>query len=105
MPKLLRDHITRTPGVCGGKACIAGHRIRVMDIVHFHEQSGWSVEKIIEEFPGIDLGDVYSALAYYYDNRDEIDGEMRREKEAVAKFRRTNKSLMEERAKGRGDSH
>jgi uncharacterized protein (DUF433 family) len=23
-----KEHITKTPGVCGGKACIAGHRIR-----------------------------------------------------------------------------
>jgi len=25
-------HITQTPGVCGGKPRIAGHRIRVQDI-------------------------------------------------------------------------
>ena len=33
-------HITRTPGVCGGKACIAGHRIRVQDIYVLHERRG-----------------------------------------------------------------
>lgn len=32
-----RKHISKTPGVCGGRACIAGHRIRVMDIVAMHE--------------------------------------------------------------------
>ena len=26
-------HIEKTPGVCGGKACIGGTRIRVLDIV------------------------------------------------------------------------
>lgn len=31
-------HIKKTPGVCGGKACIDGTRIRVMDIVVLHEQ-------------------------------------------------------------------
>ncbi len=36
------ERITKTPGVCGGKACIAGHRIRVMDIVIWHEHMGMS---------------------------------------------------------------
>ncbi len=26
-------HIEKTPGVCGGKACISGIRVRVLDIV------------------------------------------------------------------------
>ena len=29
MENVIVQHITKTPGVCGGKACIAGHRIRV----------------------------------------------------------------------------
>ena len=30
MGNVMKLYITKTPGVCGGKACIAGHRIRVM---------------------------------------------------------------------------
>ena len=37
MENVLTQHITKTPGVCGGRACIAGHRIRVMDIVVWHD--------------------------------------------------------------------
>ena len=33
MENVLVQHITKTPGVCGGRACIAGHRVRVADIV------------------------------------------------------------------------
>lgn len=40
MGDILQEHITKTPGVCGGKACISGHRIRVLDIVVWHEQRG-----------------------------------------------------------------
>ena len=65
-------HITRTPGVCGGKACIAGHRIRVQDIYDLHERRGLSADEIVAEFPQITLGDVYAALAYFWDHRDEI---------------------------------
>lgn len=73
------QHITKTPGVCGGKACIAGHRIRVMDIVVWHEMRGNSPEEIIAMFPGITLADVHAALAYYFDHRAEIEEEFRGE--------------------------
>ena len=42
-------HITKTAGVCGGKACIAGTRIRVMDIVVLHEQ-GMQPEQMLEHY-------------------------------------------------------
>src|SRR5438270_11264779 len=71
------QHITKTPGVCGGRACIAGHRIRVMDIVVWHELRGYTPDEIVAMFPGITLADVYAAMAYYFDHRDEIDQEFR----------------------------
>jgi len=67
------EHITKTPGLCGGRACIAGHRIRVMDIVVMHERSGMSAADIVSEYPGITVADVYAALAYYFDHTDEIE--------------------------------
>ena len=30
-------HVTKTPGVCGGKACIDGTRIRVNNVVFLHK--------------------------------------------------------------------
>lgn len=68
-------HIIKTPGVCGGKACIKGHRVRVMDIVVWHEMRNYSAEEIIAMFPGITLADVYAALTYYLDNRQEIEAD------------------------------
>jgi uncharacterized protein (DUF433 family) len=76
-------HITKTPGVCGGRACIAGHRVRVLDIVVWHERRGYSPDEIVDLFPGITLADVYAALAYYFDNRDEIEADFRAEAEAA----------------------
>lgn len=69
------NHIEKTPGVCGGKACIKGHRVRVMDIVVWHEMRNYSAEEIVAMFPGINLGDVYAALTYYFDNRQEIEND------------------------------
>jgi len=71
------EHITKTPGVCGGRACIAGHRVRVADIVAWHERRGYSPDEVVTLFPGIGLGDVHAALAYYFDHRDEIDADLR----------------------------
>jgi uncharacterized protein (DUF433 family) len=68
-----KEHITKTPGVCGGRACIAGHRIRVMDVVLYHEHMGRTPAEIVEMFPGITLADVHAALAYYHDNLAEIE--------------------------------
>jgi uncharacterized protein (DUF433 family) len=67
-------HITKTAGVCGGKACIAGTRIRVMDIVVLHEQ-GMPSEQMLEHYSSRPLtpAEVHSALAYYYDHKDEIE--------------------------------
>jgi len=76
-------HIAKTPGVCGGRACIAGHRVRVQDIVVLHEQRGLSVKEIQEEYPGITLADIHAALAYYFDNRSAIEDEFRKAAESA----------------------
>ncbi|MBI3281374.1 MAG: DUF433 domain-containing protein [Acidobacteria bacterium] len=47
--------LTRTPGVCGGKACIAGHRVRVLDIVVWHEHQGMTPDEIVSHVPTISL--------------------------------------------------
>jgi len=44
-------HVTLTPGVCGGKPCIAGTRIRVLDIYVWNELQGMGPDEIIRDFP------------------------------------------------------
>ena len=81
MENLLTQHITKTPGVCGGRACIAGHRIRVMDIVGWHEGRHYAVDEIVQMFPGITRANVHAALMYYYDNPQEIENDFREDEE------------------------
>ncbi len=81
MDELIAKHISKTPGVCGGRACIAGHRIRVMDIVVWHQLRGYSADEVCQMYPGINLADVYAALTYYFDNRKEIDDDFAAEEE------------------------
>ncbi|MDZ4659489.1 MAG: DUF433 domain-containing protein [Bythopirellula sp.] len=74
------SHIEVTPGTCGGKPRIAGHRIRVQDIVIWIEQ-GQSVDEIVADFPQLSLAKVYAALAYYHDHREQIDQDIREDDE------------------------
>ena len=69
---VISQHREITEDICGGKPRIAGHRIKVQDIVIWHERMGMSPDEIIYHHPTITLADVYAALAYYHDRRAEI---------------------------------
>ena len=97
------ERITRDPGICGGKACIAGHRVRVMDVVIWHELMGKTADEIVSEFPGLMLSDVYAALTYYFDNMDEIREDMRSEDEIAEHFRAKYPSKLKEKLEGAAD--
>lgn len=84
MESVISEHIEITPEVCGGKPHIAGHRIKVQDIVIWHEQMGLSPDEIATQHPQITLSDVYAALTYYHDHLQEIRQQIR-EDEALAK--------------------
>lgn len=71
-PETTFRHIVSTPGVCGGKPRIDGRRITVQSIVIWHEQMGYSVDEIATLYD-LTLSEIYSALAYYHDHREEID--------------------------------
>jgi len=97
------ERITRATGVCGGKACIAGHRVRVMDIVIWHELMGKTGDEIVSEFPSLSLSDVYAALTYYFDHVDEIREDMRNEDEIAEMFRAKYPSKLSGKLEGAAD--
>ncbi len=86
----LDERIESTPGVCGGRPRIAGHRIRVQDIAAWHEFHGMTPDEIVSGYPQLTLADVHAALAYYHANRDEIQRQMREDETFVDKLRRTD---------------
>jgi uncharacterized protein (DUF433 family) len=81
-------YITSTPGICGGKPCIDGHRVRVLDIAVDFDKLGMTCEEISQQYPGLTLSQIHSALAYYFDHRDEILAELDEEKRMVEEFKR-----------------
>jgi len=71
-----------------------------MDIVVLHEMRGMCPEEVAYQYPSITLADVHAALAYYFDNRDEIQAEFRKDEE-WAKFAEANyPSLIKEKLGG-----
>ena len=59
----LFDRITVNPRQCGGRPCIRGMRIRVIDILELLA-AGLSFEQILEELPDLELDDIKAALLY-----------------------------------------
>jgi uncharacterized protein (DUF433 family) len=80
-------HIQVMPGVCGGRPCIAGTRIRVQDVVVWHERLSWSADEICSRHPQVTLADVYAALAYYHDHRAQLDRQMEEGRKHVEELR------------------
>ena len=74
LAKAVFPHISTDPDVCHGRPCIAGTRIRVMDIVAAHEQ-GVSPVELQDHFATrpLTMGEIYAALAYYNDHKDEVE--------------------------------
>lgn len=68
--------ISKTPGVCGGDACIHGHRIPVWVLVRLRHL-GADDAKILEAYPSITADDLKAAWDYYASNANEIDRDIR----------------------------
>jgi uncharacterized protein (DUF433 family) len=58
-----KKRITVNPDQCGGRPCIRGMRIRVIDILDLLA-SGLSQEQILEELPDLEEEDIEAALKY-----------------------------------------
>jgi uncharacterized protein (DUF433 family) len=59
----LLGRITTNPEQCGGRPCIRGMRIRVIDVLDLFA-AGLSSEQILEEMPDLEMEDLQAALHY-----------------------------------------
>jgi uncharacterized protein (DUF433 family) len=74
LPALSYPHISTDPQVMNGRPCVAGTRVRVMDIVGAWK-AGVPDEALADYFSSrlLTLSEIHAALAYYYDHQAEID--------------------------------
>jgi uncharacterized protein (DUF433 family) len=57
------QRITINPEQCGGRPCIRGMRIRVIDVLDLFA-AGLNTEQILEEMPDLETDDLRAALSY-----------------------------------------
>lgn len=57
---------------------IAGTNMKVIELVLEHLAYGWSPEELHFQHPYLTLGQIYSALAYYWDHQEALDREIER---------------------------
>jgi uncharacterized protein (DUF433 family) len=82
--KTEHPHVVRLEGFCGGEPVIDGLRVTVRHVVTLHRLGETTLE--IAEALGITEAQVFHALSYFFDHRDEILALVAREEQAHARF-------------------
>jgi len=62
----------------GDVPVIAGTTTKVIELVLEVQAWGWSPEEICYQHPYLTLGQVHSALAYYWDHKEVLDSDIAR---------------------------
>lgn len=57
------NRITINPAQCGGRPCIRGMRIRVVDVLELFA-AGLNSEQILDEMPDLEAADLQAVLEY-----------------------------------------
>ena len=65
-----------------GTIRIKGSRVSPDSIIH-HFKLGATAEQIVQSFPSLSLGEVYSSIAYYLTHRQEIEVYLEQQKVAA----------------------
>jgi uncharacterized protein (DUF433 family) len=91
----IAEHIVKTPETCWGKPRIAGTRIKVEQVVIWHEQMGMSPAEIVSRWPHLTLADISAALAYYHDHRAEIDADLAEGERLFEELKAKQPSILE----------
>jgi uncharacterized protein (DUF433 family) len=69
-------YITSEKDILNGAPIIQGTRIPVRSIAGYY-QMGMSADEILAGMPNLTPSQLFSALAYYFDHQDEIDGDLK----------------------------
>jgi uncharacterized protein (DUF433 family) len=66
---------------------IKGTSMKVVELVTSVHAYGWSPEELHFQYPHLTMSQIYSALAYYWEHKQEIDQDMRRRFEYAERLR------------------
>ncbi|MFC2173385.1 DUF433 domain-containing protein [Acidobacteriota bacterium] len=100
--KTLDAYIEVSESTSGGKPRIAGRRITVQDIVIWHDRMGRSADELAAEYD-LTLAEIYAALAYYFDHRDQIDSSLQESRRFIEALRDRTPSKLAQRPLDQGE--
>ena len=69
-----------------GEAWIAGAKTKVKEVVLDKLAHGWSPEEMHFQHRHLSMAQIHAALAYYYENQDRLDEEIRRDLDDVGRL-------------------
>jgi len=82
---------------------IEGTTMKVIELVLDSRAYGWSPEELHFQHPYLTLGQIYSALAYYWDHQEELDQDIERRFHFVDQVRQSQKpTSLEARLRAKG---
>jgi len=84
--KVNHPYIEKDSRICNGSPVIKGTRMRVVDIVIEYEYLNRTPDEIISAHPHLKLEQVHDVLSYYYENRNELDEKIKKDKQFVKDF-------------------
>ncbi len=86
-----------------GTPLIEGTTMKVVELVLETHAYGWSPDELQFQHPYLTLGQIHSALAYYWDHKEALDRDIERRLERVEQIRRdVGLSQLVERLKAKG---
>jgi len=71
-----------------GIPVISGTTMKVVELVMAQMAYGWSPEELHFQHPYLTLGQIHSALAYYWDHKEELDADIERRWQYAEEARR-----------------
>ena len=73
MPSVTYPHIEVTSQ---GVAYVAGTRTKVLELALDRIAHHWDADEIHRQHPHLSLGQIYAALAYYFDHKEDLDAQI-----------------------------
>lgn len=82
---------------------IEGTTMKVVELITNHLAYGWSPEELHFQHPYLSMGQIHSALAYYWDHKTELDQDIEERLESVDQIQKaTSSSSLVKRLKAKG---
>ena len=84
----MMEELQNTPLIIGddGTIHVKGSRV-ALDVIVREFKRGATAEQIVEDFPSLNLRDVYGAIYYYLEHEAEVEEYLKKQKDAAAETR------------------